>query len=80
LDVWQVAENSVCRLLKKIQRRGARKIDPSAFAQDRLGAGVPSQYVGARRLKRNEAYESFSAPAGGFNEARGDNDGKDQKE
>jgi NAD(P)H-hydrate epimerase len=28
---------SVCRLLKRSQRRGARKIDPSAFAQDRLG-------------------------------------------
>jgi hypothetical protein len=27
---------SVCRLLKKTQRQGARKIDPSAFAQDRL--------------------------------------------
>jgi len=33
-------KKSGCRLIKKIQRRGARKIDPSTFAQDGLGRGV----------------------------------------
>jgi hypothetical protein len=35
-----VLKNSVCRLLKKTQKRGARKVDASAFAQDGLGGGV----------------------------------------
>ena len=30
-DASSLLKNSVCRLLKKTQRRGARKIDPSAW-------------------------------------------------
>jgi hypothetical protein len=44
--------NSFGRLLKRVQRRGLRKIDEPRRTL---------QYVDARRFERNEAYESFSA-------------------
>jgi hypothetical protein len=49
----RLLKKASCRLLKKIQRRGVRKIDERW--------GVHRQYVDARRLERNEAYGSFSA-------------------
>jgi len=41
-----------CRLLKKTQRRGARRS---------ISGGVLFLYVDAKSVERNEAYESFSA-------------------
>jgi hypothetical protein len=41
-----------CRLLKKIQRRGARRS---------MSGGVLFLYVDAKSIERNEAYEPFSA-------------------
>jgi hypothetical protein len=42
----------ICRLLKKTQRRGARRP---------MSRGV-LLYVDAKSVERNEAYEAFSAP------------------
>jgi hypothetical protein len=53
-------KKSGCRLIKKIQRRGARKIDPSA----RSGQAERRRTEAARRseaIERNQAYDSFSA-------------------
>ena len=50
--VQRGAKNSVCRLLKMIQRRGARRS---------MSGGVLFLYVDAKSVERNEAYESFSA-------------------
>jgi hypothetical protein len=48
----RVAENSDYRLLKKTQRRGARRS---------MSGGVLLLYVDAKSIERNEAYEAFSA-------------------
>jgi hypothetical protein len=45
-------KKSICRLLKKTQRRGARRP---------MSGGVLFLYVDARSVERNEAYEAFSA-------------------
>jgi hypothetical protein len=45
-------KNSVCRLLKKTQRQGARKID-----ERRRTYAVRC----SEAIERNEAYEAFSA-------------------
>jgi len=61
LDVWQVAEKLCLQAAQKDSEATRAKNRSFGFAQDGLGGGVLSQYIGARRLKRNEAYESFSA-------------------
>jgi hypothetical protein len=53
-------KKSGCRLIKKIQRRGARKIDPSA----RSGQAKRRRTWLVRcseAIERNEAYRTFSA-------------------
>ena len=59
LSLNRLIKNSVCRLLKKISEARRAKNRSFGSAQDRLG--VLERYVVARRFKRNEAYESFSA-------------------
>src|SRR5262245_24720326 len=51
LATHRLFKNSVCKLLKKIQRRGARRS---------MSGGV-LLYVDAKSVERNEAYEAFSA-------------------
>jgi hypothetical protein len=55
---------------KRSQMRGARKIDPSTVAQDRLPASPLERFeplewfelfLSSEAIERNEAYEAFSA-------------------
>jgi hypothetical protein len=54
-------KNSAGRLLKKISEARRAKIDPSAFAQDRLGERRTYAVRWSEAIERNEAYEFFSA-------------------
>jgi hypothetical protein len=51
LKTSSLLKNSGCRLLKKIQRRGAREIDELSVLTVRCSEAI----------ERNEAYGSFSA-------------------
>ena len=62
-DFRRLLKNSDCRLLKKIHRRGGILVSVSVKTWSRIPKSTNTYHerVQARRLRRNEAYGSFSA-------------------